>query len=251
MSGSDENGARLMPATSGEFTTTHWSVVLAAGDEASPQALEALESLCRTYWYPLYAFVRRRGHSPHDTEDLLQGFFARFLEKHYLGDVDQAKGRFRSFLLAALKHYLANEWDKAKAVRRGGRVEFLSFEADAAESRYYEEPMSELTPEKLYEQRWAYGLLERVMERVQHEFEASEQRSLFEALKGFLLGESPGVAYAELAARQGLSEGAVKKRVQRLRQRYQRLLREEIAHTVARPEDVEDEIRYLFNVVGG
>ena len=235
----------------GVFATTHWSVVLAAGDSESPPAAEALEKLCRTYWYPLYAFVRRQGHSPQDTEDLLQGFFARFLEKHYLGDVDQAKGRFRSFLLAALKHYLANEWDKAKTVKRGGRVEFLSLEAEAAESRYYEEPVSELTPEKLYEQRWAYELLERVMERVQHEFDASGQSPLFEALKGFLLGESQGVSYADVAARQGLSEGALKKRVQRLRQRYQWLLREEIAHTVARPEDVEDEIRYLFSVVGG
>ena len=235
----------------GVFATTHWSVVLAAADEERPMAAEALETLCRTYWYPLYAFVRRRGYSPQDTEDLLQGFFARFLEKHYLGDVEQAKGRFRSFLLAALKHYLANEWDKAKAVRRGGRAEFVSLEAEAAESRYYEEPVSELTPEKLYEQRWADELLDRVMERIQHEFGASGQSPLFEALKGFLLGESQGVSYADVAAQQGLSEGALKKRVQRLRQRYQRLLREEIAHTVARSEDVEDEIRYLFSVVGG
>ncbi|MGD0094618.1 MAG: sigma-70 family RNA polymerase sigma factor [Planctomycetota bacterium] len=235
----------------GVFATTHWSVVLAAAEEERPAAAEALETLCRTYWYPLYAFVRRRGYGPQDTEDLLQGFFARFLEKHYLGDVDQAKGQFRSFLLAALKHYLANEWDKAKAVKRGGRVEFLSLEAEAAESRYYEEPVSDLTPEKLYEQRWAYELLERVMARIQHEFDASGQSPLFEALKGFLLGESQGVSYADVAAQQGLSEGALKKRVQRLRLRYQRLLREEIAHTVARPEDVEDEIRYLFSVVGG
>ena len=246
-------GDRVEPSAkvSGLFTTTHWSVVLAAEQTGTPQSSEALENLCRTYWYPLYAFVRRGGYSPHDTEDLLQGFFARFLEKHYLGDVDQAKGRFRSFLLAALKHYLANEWDKAKAVKRGGRVEFLSLEAEAAESRYYEEPVSELTPEKLYEQRWAYELLERVVVRLRHEFEASGQSSLFEALKGFLLGESQDVSCADVAARQGLSEGALKKRVQRMRQRYQRLLREEIAHTVAQPEDVEDEIRYLFSVLGG
>ncbi len=195
--------------------------------------------------------MRHRGYSSHDTEDLLQGFFARFLEKHYLGDVVQAKGRFRSFLLASLKHYLANEWDKAKAVRRGGRVQFLSLEAEAAESRYYEEPASDLTPEKLYEQRWVYELLERVMERIQHEFDSAGQTPLFEALKGFLVGETQGVSYAAAAAQQGLSEGALKKRVQRIRQRYQRLLREEIAHTVARPEDVEDEIRYLFSIVSG
>jgi RNA polymerase sigma factor (sigma-70 family) len=251
MSGSGENGARLTPASSQQFATTHWSVVLAAGDVASPEAVEALESLCHAYWYPLYAFVRHRGYSPPDAEDLLQGFFTRLLEKHYLGAVDQAKGRFRSFLLAALEHYLANQWDKAKAAKRGGGVEFLSLDAEAGERRYFEEPVSELTPEKLYEQRWAYELLDRVMERVQHEFESSGQTSLFGALKGFLLGEGQGVSYAEVAAQQGLSEGAVKKRVQRLRQHYQELLREEIAHTVARPEDVEDEIRYLFSVVGG
>ncbi|HOW66695.1 MAG TPA: sigma-70 family RNA polymerase sigma factor [Candidatus Paceibacterota bacterium] len=236
---------------SGVFATTHWNVVLAVGHTADVQASAALEKLCRTYWYPLYAFVRRQGHSPHDTEDLLQGFFARFLEKHYLGDVNPAKGRFRSFLLAAMKHYLANEWDKAKAVKRGGRIDFLSLEGEAAESRYYEEPVSELTPEKLYEQRWAYELLERVMERLQSEFVASGQGPLFEALKDSLLGERQGVSYADVAVLQGLSEEAVKKRVQRMRKQYQRLLREEIAHTVARPEDVDEEIRYLFSVVGG
>jgi RNA polymerase sigma-70 factor (ECF subfamily) len=233
------------------FATTHWSVVLAATDRETPEAVAALEQLCRTYWYPLYAFVRRQGHGAQDGEDLLVGFFARFLEKHYLDDVDQAKGRFRSFLLAALKHYLANEWDKAKAVRRGGRVEFLSLESEAAESRYWEEPASELTPEKLYEQRWACALLERVMERLQHDFDASGKAPAFEALKCFLQGEGRSVSYAELAVRHGLSEGALKMRVQRLRQRYQRLLREEIAHTVARPEEVEDEIRHLFSVVSG
>lgn len=245
------DGAAPSAKVSGLFATTHWSVVLAAGQTESPQSAEALEQLCRTYWYPLYAFVRRRGYSPQDTEDLLQGFFARFLDKHDLGDVDQAKGRFRAFLLAALKHYLANEWDKAKAIKRGGLVEFLSLDAATAESRYYEEPVSALTPEKLYEQRWAYGLLERVMERLQQEFDTSGQSSLFEAVKDFLLGDSQDVSYADVAARQGLSEGALKKRVQRLRQHYQRLLREEIAQTVARPEDVEDEIRYLFSVVAG
>jgi DNA-directed RNA polymerase specialized sigma24 family protein len=233
------------------FATTHWSVVLAAGQGDTAQSAAALEQLCRTYWYPLYAFVRRQGYTAQDSEDLVLGFFARFLEKHYLEDVNQAKGRFRSFLLAALKHYLANEWDKAKAVRRGGRVEFLSLEREAAESRYFEEPASELTPEKLYEQRWACALLERVMERLQHDFDTSAKDPPFEALKCFLLGEGRSVSYADLAAQHSLSEGALKMRVQRLRQRYQRLLREEIAHTVARPEEVEDEIRHLRSVVSG
>ena len=233
------------------FATTHWSVVLAAKDRRGPAGRQALESLCRAYWYPLYAFVRRQGHSPHDSEDLLQGFFARFLEKEYLATVDRTKGRFRSFLLGALKHYLADQWDKAKAVKRGGRIEFLSLEGEAAESRYWEEPASELTPERLYEQRWACVLLERVMARLEQDFDAAGQGPLFAALESFLLEDDRSVSYADLAAEHGLSEGALKMKVQRLRQRYQRLLREEVAHTVARPEDVEDEIRWLFSVVSG
>jgi RNA polymerase sigma factor (sigma-70 family) len=245
------NDSEQAASHGGVFATTHWSVVLAASGAPSSRAETALEQLCRTYWYPLYAFVRHQGHSPHDAEDLLQGFFARFLARHDFEGVDRAKGRFRSFLLAALKHYLANQWDKANAVKRGGRIEFLSLEGEAAESRFYEEPASELTPERLYEQRWACVLLERVMERLQRDFDASGKGPLFEALKTFLLGEDRSTSYADLAAQQGLSEGAVKMRVQRLRQRYQRLLREEIAHTVAGPEEVEDEIRYLFSVVSG
>jgi RNA polymerase sigma-70 factor (ECF subfamily) len=251
MSGSGDNGARATPASLGAFAATHWSVVLAAAQSESPRAAAALETLCRTYWYPLYAFVRRQGHSRSDAEDLLQGFFARFVAKHYLEQVDQARGRFRSFLLGALKHYLANEWDKAQAVKRGGRVEFVSLESAAAESRYGEEPATELTPERLYEQRWACALLERVMTRLQRDCDAAGKGPPFEALKGFLLGEGGSASYARLAASHGLSAGALKMKVQRLRHRYQRLLREEIAHTVARPEEVDEEIRHLFNVLSG
>jgi len=236
---------------SGLFTTTHWSVVLAAGQPDAPQAGEALEKLCRTYWYPLYAFVRRQGHNTHDAEDLLQTFLARFLEKNFLMDVDRSKGRFRSFLLAALKHFLANEWDKVNAQKRGGQVQFLSLEHEAAESRYWEEPASGLTPETLYEQRWACVLLERVMRRLAEDFAAAGKGELFEALKAFLVGESHSETYAELASKFGVSEAALKMKVQRMRHRYQRLLREEIAHTVASPEEVEDEIRYLFRVLSG
>lgn len=225
--------------------------MLAAGQRGSPESGAALEQLCRTYWYPLYAFVRRQGYSAPDSEDLLLGFFARFLEKEWLRDVDRAKGRFRSFLLAALKHHLANEWDKAKAVRRGGRVEFLSLDADEAESRYFEEPATLLTPEKLYEQRWACVLLERVMGRLENDFKGSNSGLHFETLKSFLVGEDHSTSYGALAAQHGLSEAAVKMKVQRLRRRYQRLLREEIAQTVAQPDEVEDEIRHLFKVVCG
>ena len=234
-----------------DFTTTHWSVVLASAQGDSPQAAVALEQLCRTYWYPLYAFVRRQGHNPHDAEDLLQGFFARFLEKNYLNAVDQSKGRFRSFLLAALKHFLADEWDKAHACKRGGRVQFLSLDSEAAESRSWEEPVADLTPERLYEQRWACVLLERVMQRLEEDWAEAGKRDFFEALKPFLVGESRSATYAQLALKLGVSEAALKMKVQRLRHRYQRLLREEIAHTVASPAEVEDEIGYLFRVLSG
>ena len=240
-----------MSSESPDFTTTHWSVVLASAQRDSPQAAVALEQLCRTYWYPLYAFVRRQGHSPHDAEDLLQGFFARFLEKNYLNDVDRSKGRFRSFLLAALKHFLAGEWDKAHAAKRGGQAQFLSLDSESAEGRYGEEPVSDLTPEKLYEQRWACVLLEQVMQRLEQDAGEAGKGHFFEALKPFLVGGSYAVSYAELAVRFGASEAALKMKVQRMRHRYQRLLREEIAHTVATPAEVEDEIRYLFRVLGG
>ena len=233
------------------FATTHWSVVLASAQGDSPQAAAALDQLCRTYWYPLYAFVRRQGHSPHDAEDLLQAFFARFLEKHYLDDVDRSRGRFRSFLLAALRHFLADEWDKAMADKRGGRVQTVSLDSQTAERRYWEEPASDLTPERLYEQRWACVLLERVMQRLEQDSAEAGKAHFFEALKPFLVGESRSVSYAELAAQLGVSEAALKMKVQRLRYRYQRLLREEIAHTVASPEEVEDEIHYLFRVLSG
>ncbi len=240
-----------MNPTAPSFATTHWSVVLASAQGDSPQAAAALEQLCCTYWYPLYAFVRRQGHSAPDAEDLLQAFFAHFLEKHYLDDVDRSRGRFRSFLLAALRHFLADEWDKATAAKRGGRVQFFSLDSQAAESRYFEEPASDVTPETLYEQRWACVLLERVMQRLEQDSAEAGKSHFFEALKPFLVGESRSVTYAELATRLGVSEAALKMRVQRLRYRYQRLLREEIAHTVASPEEVEDEIHYLFRVLGG
>ncbi|MGA2864130.1 MAG: sigma factor [Verrucomicrobiota bacterium] len=231
------------------FATTHWSVVLAAREPASPQAAAALEELCRAYWYPLYAYVRRQGRSAHDAEDLLQSFFVRFLEKDFLHQVDRAKGRFRSFLLGALNHFLANEWDKARSQKRGGQAHFLSLDTGQAERWYGEDLASDLTPEKLYEQRWACVLLERVMQRLEHDSESAGKGDSFAALKGFLIGEDGGQSYPDLAAQFGVTEAALKMRVQRLRHRYQRLLREEIAQTVTSPEEVEDEIRHLFSIL--
>jgi RNA polymerase sigma-70 factor (ECF subfamily) len=236
------------PAGVARFATTHWSVVLAAGRKSSPRAQEALAALCQTYWYPLYACVRRQGHPPHAAQDLTQEFFARLLEKNFLGDVRRARGRFRSFLLAALKHFLANEWDRERALKRGGGREFISLEAEA-EARYALEPVDLDSPDRLYERRWALTLLERVLAALKREWTIAGRAAHFDALKDTLAGGRGSVPYAQLAERLGMSEEAVKVAAHRLRKRYRELLRSEIAQTVARPEEVEDEIRHLFTVL--
>ena len=236
------------PATSvSRFTATHWTVVLlASAEDESTQAAEALERLCRTYWFPLYAFLRRKGYAAHDAEDLTQAFFARILEKSYLKAVDPNKGKFRSFLLAALDHFVANEWRRANTQKRGGKVCFLSFDDQTAEDRYLQAPSPELSPEKLLEQRWAMALLDQVISRLRDEFNAAGKAPLFEELKIFLTGDKKPAAYADLAARLQTSEPALKMSVSRLRQRYGELLRAEIANTVSSPNEVEEELRGLF-----
>lgn len=246
------------PATSsapgtgpGPFVTTHWSAVLAAGRSDSTRAQAALATLCSTYWYPLYAYVRRRGYGPEDSQDLTQEFFSRLLRQNWLAQADRQRGRFRTFLLAALSHFLANEWDKARAQKRGGRVQLVPLQLDSAETRYGQEPPDLLTPEQCYERRWALALLDRVLSRLQDENAAAQKLELFETLKPCLLGERQNQPYTVLATKLGLTEGAVKVAVHRLRQRYRQLLREEIAHTVATPAEVDEEMRYLVTVVGG
>ena len=230
------------------FATTHWSVVLTAGRSDAPQAQDALEKLCQTYWYPLYAYVRRRGNSPADAEDLTQAFFAWLLERNWLGGADQQRGRFRSFLLTSFSRFLANEWDKARTQKRGGgRIVSLPF--DVADTRCAREPVDNLTPEQSFEWRWALTLLEQVMNRLSTEFARDGKAELFEALKPCLLGERTTQPYAMLAAKLGMTEGSVKVAVYRLRQRYRQLLRDEIANTVAEPEEIEEELRYLFAVL--
>jgi RNA polymerase sigma-70 factor (ECF subfamily) len=233
----------------GRFATTHWSVVLAAACDRDTLAQEALARLCKTYWYPLYAFVRCQGCSPQDAEDLTQEFFARLLAKHYLRDVDRSKGRFRSFLLAALKHFLANEWARARRLKRGGGQTLVPLDALSAESRYGREPADTLTPEASYERRWALTLLNQVLARLAGEQEAAGKQAQFARLQGCLTGEKGLPPYVELAAGLGVTEGAVKVAVHRLRQRYRELLREEIALTVASPAEIEDEIRRLFRAL--
>jgi RNA polymerase sigma-70 factor (ECF subfamily) len=231
------------------FAMTHWSVVVAAGRSDSTQARTALEKLCRTYWPPIYAFVRRQGHGPHDAQDLTQEFFARLLEKKSLAGVDRDKGRFRSFLLASLKHFLANEWDKAHAEKRGGGQALIPIDAREAETSYCVDPADNVTADKIFERRWALTLLDLVLQRLREEYLRAGKAKLFEQLKVTLTEASRSVPYAEIATRLDLSEGAVKVAVHRLRQRYRELLRSEIAETVASPGEVEEEIRALFSAL--
>ena len=221
-------------------------MVLAAGKGASPDADAALASLCQTYWYPLYAFVRRLGHQPADAQDLTQEFFARLLEKQYLRAADPERGRFRSFLLSAVKHFLSKERDRAKAHKRGGGRKVLPLDFEAGESRYSLEPTHEITAEKVYERRWALTLLDQVFARLRDEFDRAGKRNEFDRLKVYLTGGAATLSYRDVAAELGMTEGAVKVAVHRLRRRYRDLVREEIAQTVAGPEDVDEELRHLF-----
>jgi RNA polymerase sigma factor (sigma-70 family) len=231
-----------------DFPTTLWTVVLHAGRDELGQVRAALAQLCQAYWYPLYSFVRRRGYSPHDAEDLTQAFFAHLLEKHGLERVDPALGRFRTFLLASLKNFLANDWDRSHARKRGGGQMIVSLEQGMGESRYQLEPSHDLTPERHFERQWAVTLLDQVLAALRHEYHAEGKDDLFEELKTVLTGQ-PG-AYGDMAARLQRSEGAIKVAVHRLRHRYRELIRARIAETVG-DGDVEDELLHLVAVLGG
>jgi RNA polymerase sigma-70 factor (ECF subfamily) len=232
------------------FLTTHWSVVLAAKDKASPDSAAALEGLCRTYWYPLYAFVRRQGHSPSDAQDLTQEFFARLLAKEYLQAADREKGRFRTFLRVALKRFLANEWDRARRLKRGGGLTPLPMDTTSAEQRYEAERGDALPPDRLYERRWARALLEQVLARLRADYAAAGKTAEFDHLKGALTANRGDIAYRDLAAALGLSEGAARVAVHRLRKHFREVFRATVAETVAEPEEVEDELRYLVGLLG-
>jgi DNA-directed RNA polymerase specialized sigma24 family protein len=234
----------------GGFETTHWTVVLAAQHRNGADAREALGNLCSTYWYPLYAFIRRRGCGPHEAEDLTQEFFCRFLERQALDRVRPGAGRFRSFLLTCLKNFLANERERAQAQRRGGGRPAIPLETGDAETRYSLEPADTRTPEGVFERRWAFALVERTMAQLRHEYSITEKRGLFEDLQGFLPGGTGNTSRAELAANRGVSVGAIDVAVHRLRQRFGALLRELVAQTVASDGEVDEEIRYLISVVG-
>ncbi|MSU61853.1 MAG: sigma-70 family RNA polymerase sigma factor [Pedosphaera sp.] len=230
------------------FATTHWSVVLGAGQEDSSAASESLEKLCRTYWYPLYAYIRRSGRDPHTAEDLTQEFFLRLLEKNYLKNIQREGGRFRSYLLTALKHFLINEHQARIVARRGGGQPLLSLDELQAEARYQVETADPATPENLFDQRWASMLLQQAMERLRADYAADGKVDLFDQLKPYLTGAEHTQAYADLAARLGMSEDALKMAVFRLRKRYGAALRAEVAQTVTGPHEIEEEIRHLIRL---
>ncbi len=231
------------------FATTHWSMVLRAGDQQSDGSAAALEKLCRAYWYPLYAHVRRQGKAPHDAQDLTQEFFSRLLESHSLEAVHPSKGRFRSFLIASLNHFLANDWKHSQRQKRGGGHIHFSLDEAAAEGRYQHELPDHFTPDKAFERRWAETLLQTVLDRLRAEWETGTALQSFEELKPFLIEGREAAPLAEAAGRFGVTEASLKWAVHKLRRRYAEIFREEIANTVSSPDEIEDEIRHLFSVM--
>jgi RNA polymerase sigma-70 factor (ECF subfamily) len=233
------------------FATTHWSVVLQAGASASPQASQALEKLCRAYWLPLYTYIRRQGYGPHDAQDLTQGFFVRLLRSNSFADVTPEKGKFRTFLLAALSHFLSDERDRARAEKRGGGTAPISIDEEEAERLYLKMPGNDAEPEKIFDRRWALTLLEEAMARLQREYVTSSRAEIFENLKVFLSTEAAPGAYDALATKLGMSPNAVGVAVHRLRQRYRECIRLELAQTVMSLQDLDQEMNYLFSVLSG
>lgn len=245
------NASSQLGRSNAVFATTRWSIVLSAGHRSSPDAEGALELLCRTYWYPLYAFARRRGSSPEDAADLTQEFFARLLERDFLLSADREKGRFRSFLLTVFKRFLSKERDRTQAQKRGGDRRRLSIDVHTGEQRYGYEPSDDWTPEALFERRWALTLLEQVLEKLQSDYEVKGKRPLFDLCKPFLTGSGGGPSYEDVARQLEMSESAVRVAVHRLRERYREVLRCTVAETIAETESVEDELNDLRSAICG
>lgn len=237
---------RLLAAGGQAFATTHWSVVVLAGQDSSPDAQAALETLCRAYWHPLYAYVRRQGREPEEAKDITQEFFSRLLASGALASADRAKGRFRSFLLASIKNLMVNEWRRAHTRKRGGDAAIFSLDAKSGEQRYPVEFADTLTPDKLFDRRWAETLLERVLLRVRDEWNARDKQQRFDELKVFLVERRGTVPVAEVAVRLGITVPALRSMLHRLRESYRKVFKQEIAHTVASPEEIEDEVRHLL-----
>jgi RNA polymerase sigma-70 factor (ECF subfamily) len=245
-----EDSSQESSARGDIFATTHWTVVLAAGRRSSPQSANALEELCRAYWVPLYVYVRRRGYTKEDAEDLTQAFFAGLLEKNDFANVSSDRGRFRAFLLASLKHFLANEWDKSQRQKRGGGTAHLSLDWQNADTRFQVTDTGEPGPEQAFDREWAITLLAKVIERLQVENEADGRGKQFTQLKMFLTTGKGEASYAGAAHNLGMDETAVRVAVHRLRKRYRQLLRDEIAQTLSNPADLDEEMRALFKAFG-
>ena len=231
--------------------TTHWSIVVEAKDQDSPECAAALEKLCQAYWYPLYAHVRRLGHAPPDAEDLTQGFFARLLEKGYLRAADEARGRFRTFLLVALDRFLANEWDRTRAQKRGGGCPVVPLDTGLAERLYAAQSVPESSLEREYERRWALTLVEQAVGRLRTEYDQAGKAAEFARLKGFLTAEHGSLPYGPVASSLGTTEGAARVMVHRLRRRFREIFSEEVAHTLANPRDLVEEMEHLMEVLAG
>jgi RNA polymerase sigma factor (sigma-70 family) len=233
------------------FATTRWTLVMTAGREAAPGWREALEQLCGLYWSPLYTYARRRGYGVEQAQDLTQAFFTRFLEKHDVQDADRGRGRFRSFLLTAFKHFIANEYDREHARKRGGGQVLIPLQTDDAEARYIAEPVDDLTPEALFERQWALAVMDRAMLGLREDLLKSGKETMFELLKGLLMGEKDEGGYSGIAQALGMSEGALKVTVHRLRRKFRDRVRAEIAATVSDDAEIEEELRYLIAILTG
>jgi RNA polymerase sigma-70 factor (ECF subfamily) len=244
-----EPGQESSPDSARAFATTHWSVVLAAGKDESAPARTALETLCRAYWYPIYVYVRRKGHGPDDAQDLTQEFFAQLISKHHVRRADRNKGKFRTFLLATLDYFLAREWSKAHRQKRGSQFSFLSLDQQTPEERYRLEPADSDTPEKQFSRQWALTVLQQTMDALERECDANGKSSLFREAKSLLSGERDHEAYAGISQRLGMAPGAARMAVLRLRQRHGQLLRAELAKTVDSAEEVDEEMRFLLQAL--
>lgn len=245
------DGVEPSAKVSGLFATTHWSVVLAAGDGESHEATQALETLCRTYWYPLYVYVRRRGYEHEDAQDLTQDFFAHLLAKGFPQGSTPERGKFRSFLLASLRHFMVDQHRHADAAKRGGGQRLISLDERLAEERFRLMPQHDLTPEKLYEREWAMTLLDQAQSRLREEYVVAGKGELHDRLKGFPLTEKSESSFQQAATELGMTESALKSAVHRMRARYRQLVRAEVAHTVADPAEVNEEARHLIAVISG
>lgn len=248
----ENSGAERAVGADGHFTTTHWSLVLRAAAADSPtMAAAALETLCRTYWYPLYVYVRRRGYGPSDAQDLTQQFFAGFLEQGSFARADPTRGRFRSFLLKSLQHFLLDDWKRAHRAKRGGGMALLALDSEVAERQFAADAKDRISPELAFDERWALTLLDRVLKRLGEEYARAGKTGLFAALQKHLWGTEGAAAYAQIAQELGMTEGALRVAVHRVRTRYRELLRAEVGHTVHDPAEIDEELHYLIRIVGG